>query len=437
MSAALVTGRFAAALGAAHAALDELRSASVLAFTDDEVLDGLRELERLRRRLPSIEHRLVKEAETRSLPSTLAHGSTASFLRGLLHIEPGEAAARARAADAFADRMVGGELVGPIYRHVAEAQAAGEVSARAADLIIATVDALPDEAQAAAGDRIERDLVGYAQQFDAVQLGRLALRIRDCYDPDGVEEAHEHRQRTRDLMLSIRPDGSSTAAGRLTAELTERLLVLFDSLAAPKPRQPVDGGAPQQDPRTAGQRRHDALLEAVQLIGRAELTPNAGGVSATVVVTMDIDTYERRKGLATTAHGALVPAARALEWGGANIRLLAVAFDSMKAITAYSNVQRCYTEQQRLALWARDRGCVFPACDRPPGWSEINHVTTWVDGRRTSVDIGAVMCSAHHATFEALGWTCCMIDGRPWFVPPRWIDRAQRPTRNTVHDVLG
>lgn len=437
MSAALVVDRFTAALGAAHAALDELQSTPVFGLTDDELLAGLRELERLRRRLPSVEHALIKEAEVRSLPATLAHGTTASFLRGLLHIEPGEAAARARAAEAFADRFVGGQRVDPIYRHVAAAQTDGLVSARAAAVIVDAVDKLPDDAQAEAGDRIERELVHYAESFDAISLGKLALRLRECYDPDGNEAAYEFRQRTRAFGLSVRSDGSSSGAGEFTAELTERLLVLFDSVAAPKPAQQATDGALEKDPRSAGQRRHDALLEALQLIGRAELLPNAGGVSATVVLTMDVETYESRKGLAHTGHGALVLAGRALEWGGANTRLITVAFDSTKAVSAYSNIQRCYTEQQPLVLWARDRGCVFPGCDRPPGWCEINHVVVWRDGKRTSVDIGAVMCAWHHANFEHLGYRCTMIDGRPWFIPPRWLDPQQRPVRNTAHDVLG
>ncbi|WP_242419678.1 HNH endonuclease signature motif containing protein, partial [Frankia sp. CpI1-P] len=31
----------------------------------------------------------------------------------------------------------------------------------------------------------------------------------------------------------------------------------------------------------------------------------------------------------------------------------------------------------RRALAARDRGCTFPGCDRPPSWCEAHHVIHW------------------------------------------------------------
>jgi hypothetical protein len=38
---------------------------------------------------------------------------------------------------------------------------------------------------------------------------------------------------------------------------------------------------------------------------------------------------------------------------------------------------RLFDRRQRLALTLRDGGCVFPGCDRPPGWCEAHHVNPW------------------------------------------------------------
>jgi Domain of unknown function (DUF222) len=63
----------------------------------------------------------------------------------------------------------------------------------------------------------------------------------------------------------------------------------------------VDG---VKDPRTAGQRRHDAVLEALKLNVRAQQLPSVAGVTATIVLTMTAEDFEQRQGLARTAHGA-------------------------------------------------------------------------------------------------------------------------------------
>jgi hypothetical protein len=198
------------ALSRAHAAIDELLGLDLTGLGDEAMLEFWRQLERLRRRIPAVEHGLVLEAEARGLPDTL-----------------------------------------------------------------------PDAAQAEHGRQIERDLVGYCAQFDPHVLAKLGERIVAYYDPDGPAEAVEHREKHRDVTVHQRVDGSSRAVCEFTAEATELLLLHCDALAKPKPE--VDG---VKDPRTAGQRRHDALLEALKLNVRAQQLPTVAGVTATIVMTM-------------------------------------------------------------------------------------------------------------------------------------------------------
>jgi hypothetical protein len=49
------------------------------------------------------------------------------------------------------------------------------------------------------------------------------------------------------------------------------------------------------------------------------------------------------------------------------------------------------------------------------------------------VDELVLLCGFHHREFERLGWRCIMINGRPHFVPPSWIDPEQAPMLNTAH----
>ncbi len=113
-----------------------------------------------------------------------------------------------------------------------------------------------------------------------------------------------------------RPDGSAAVRGELTAECAERLLGVFDALAGPAPES--DG---VKDRRTAGQRRHDALLDALTRLCLAGSLPAAGGIATTVIVMMSEQSFHTGTGLAETSHGALVPARHALRWGGADRRI--------------------------------------------------------------------------------------------------------------------
>jgi hypothetical protein len=36
----------------------------------------------------------------------------------------------------------------------------------------------------------------------------------------------------------------------------------------------------------------------------------------------------------------------------------------------------------------------------------------------------------HHRLIHHSGWTVQIRDGRPEFIPPKWIDYEQRPRRN-------
>jgi hypothetical protein len=59
---------------------------------------------------------------------------------------------------------------------------------------------------------------------------------------------------------------------------------------------------------------------------------------------------------------------------------------------------------QRSALAVRDRGCVFPGCDRPLAWCDAHHLWHWVDGGPTDLPNLAMVCRAHHRTVHEGGW---------------------------------
>ncbi|MBA3409410.1 MAG: HNH endonuclease, partial [Geodermatophilaceae bacterium] len=74
-----------------------------------------------------------------------------------------------------------------------------------------------------------------------------------------------------------------------------------------------------------------------------------------------------------------------------------------------------------------------PGCDRPISWTQAHHIVSWLDGGRTSLDNGVLMCLFHHHEIEKADWTVAIRRGRAWFTPPTWIDPARTPRINPMH----
>ena len=103
--------------------------------------------------------------------------------------------------------------------------------------------------------------------------------------------------------------------------------------------------------------------------------------------------------------------------------------DSAQLKGAATSYER-YVNSQTVALIARDGGCSFPGCDRPPEWCERHHIVEWSRGGKTDLDNLTLLCAYHHHNFASRGWTCVMIDGLPAWIPPPWVDRERRPLRH-------
>jgi hypothetical protein len=139
-------------------------------------------------------------------------------------------------------------------------------------------------------------------------------------------------------------------------------------------------------------------------------------------------------GLATTGHGALIPADDALRIAGGDARVFPVIFDKTRRVESYGSAHRIFTEGQRLAMIARDQGCSFPGCTVGPLWTEAHHIVDHALGGKTSVDNGTMLCRYDHDHHVTAGWTCHMINGTPHWTPPPWIDPTQTPRRNHAHN---
>jgi HNH endonuclease len=64
----------------------------------------------------------------------------------------------------------------------------------------------------------------------------------------------------------------------------------------------------------------------------------------------------------------------------------------------------------RRALNARDGGCRWPGCTRPPSWTAAHHVVHWSHHGPTDQDNLVLLCRHHHWCVHEGGWTLVHTD---------------------------
>ncbi len=83
--------------------------------------------------------------------------------------------------------------------------------------------------------------------------------------------------------------------------------------------------------------------------------------------------------------------------------LVATLIDGHRTVLDASDRSEQFTIAQRRALAVRDRGCVFPGCDRPPKHTDAHHLRPRATGGTDRVDDGALNCRYHHRLLHR-GW---------------------------------
>ena len=82
-----------------------------------------------------------------------------------------------------------------------------------------------------------------------------------------------------------------------------------------------------------------------------------------------------------------------------------VVVDARSEVLDVGRARRLATPAQRAALRVRDRGCVFPGCDRPSEWCQAHHLVPFEAGGATDLANLCLVCSHHHHLVHEGGWT--------------------------------
>ncbi|MDD7937811.1 DUF222 domain-containing protein [Actinomycetospora lutea] len=419
----------------------------------------------------------VAEMARSGVAADTGYRSIESLLADRDNLDPAEAKRLvAEAADLCARSSMHGEPLPARLRCTGEALAAGVIDPAHVKIIRETMRhlaglATPPPLEEWVG--VERTLAEHAQVLPPRVLRRLAKRLVDLYDPDGAAPP-DGQDDFDQLRLHRRRDGSLVFTGRLGDPMdAEMVLEVFGVLSAPAGAEDERGLVKRnadafkdlvQDARgprglasdtrpapatetpatetpateTPDHREDDADGEPLALLPEPRRpdspTTTRGWTErpgrALLTVTIDhrwlCAALAGRGGYGTLDSGHTVDAATVRRWA-CDADIVPMILGSRSEPLDVGRAQRTAPDAIRRALNTRDGGCAFPGCDRTPRRCQAHHVQSWLDRGATAVHTMCLLCRYHHQLIHHGHWTIQMIDGRPWFTPPGFIDPAQRP----------
>ena len=429
--------------GLAEVAWDRLEGAELLKAAVD-----------LGRMKAMVDGALVAAAERLEVTDAGAAAGWASAKDLLTHVTGGRKGAGAglvRVARHTADLPV-----------VREALTAGQISLAQAGVIggrVATLPRVPALRDGATGALLE---LACSQGFDATDLDRSFAEIVHELDPDGsvlgddrdqdIKERGAHQAR----FLTLSPDtlGGVRIRGYATLEEAELVKAMLMPLAAPvvtvrgacggdpatisardERGRRLASGCPDpvcahdgSDPREAGARLWDALVEACSRLAATDSLPHAHGAAVRITVTTSFDDLQDRLANRGTLPSGDSLSAAAVRRMACDAEIIPAVLGTESQVLDVGQSNRLVTSAIWLALVLRDRHCAFPGCTRLPIACDAHHIRHWADGGVTGLDNLVLLCRKHHTITHQTPWTVHLDPHtrRPVWSPPAAVDDRDR-----------
>ena len=332
-------------------------------------------------------------------------------------------------------RLVMSDPERPWLDPVGAAVGAGTLTVSGADAISAGLGAPGGAVDAASLAAAAGALAREAGDLDADRLFRLAREARDDIDEAGIADREAARFARRSLTVQRQSDGMVKLIWLLDPESAASVLDVFDRATSPRRGGPRFVSGPDKDhaeritadTRTTAQIASDTfvhLLEAGSTVDDSEILGSGGPVIRVLT----------RSQVGSGGHGFLDGQPDPI--GSTTLDRLACTGATVPIIVTdtgpldVGREQRLFTRRQRIALAARDGGCMWPGCDRPASWTEAHHINHWAaDHGRTDIDDGLLLCKSDHLTLHNNGWKITREGTTYWLTPPPDIDPGQAPIR--------
>ncbi len=411
------------------------------ALTEVELRNRLVTAASLGRRIDAVKATLAAEAAARSRrqdghggwAAREGHRNAESLVRDICGSSYREAAALVR---------VGELMTSPAgLGRVADGVREGRIDVDAADGIVRALAPVAAQADTVAFISAAETLAVESESSHADAVTRMAKSVRDALDRAGIAEREHQLREKRFLTIGPEIDGMRRLSGLLDPESAAVVVSAVDAVTAPRrggprfvdPAQQERARAIVDDERTHAQLALDSVVEMIRIAGESDPGRVFGTARPAVRVTISLDDLRAEVPGAGGGSAHVESSAEPLSAATARRYLcdagvLPIVFGGRSEILDVGRTERCFTRSQRVALAARDGGCRWPGCDRPPSWTEAHHIDPWSAGGRTDVADGILLCRHHHMLLHNNGWSVVRSRGPGEFelVPPPDIDPLKR-----------
>ncbi|QWT23675.1 HNH endonuclease [Subtercola sp. PAMC28395] len=294
--------------------------------------------------------------------------------------------------------------------------------------------------------------------LSADQVAVMVAQWQGHLDPDGAEPTARELEEKRGLWLRQQVDGTFKVGGLLTAVQGAKWQAIAQTILSPRlPTFTSDENADYTDDdtgddtddevspvladsRTREQLLVDGFTAYIDRVAGLPGMPVLCGARPTINVHVTLEDVVDGRGVGwVDGVDQPVPVAT-VEQLLCHGDVIATVMREGRVLQ-HGKTKRLFTPAQNRALAARDGGCVWPGCGRPPSWCETHHVLDWRDKGylpgRTDVDNGVLLCHFHHSNVHKSRWKLVMITGAPHIVPPPEIDWTQTPRPCTQRRTAG
>ncbi|MFT3834110.1 MAG: DUF222 domain-containing protein [Micropruina sp.] len=411
--------------------LDHLDYHDVALLTDRKQLDLVAELLTVQSRLAGVAHTVLSQVD-RGEAAMTAHGiPTVSWLASELRYTRGQASAMVHHANDLHR-----------FSQLGDALRDGRAHERQTVAVTQVLKKLPTDLDAQTETAAQTTMVGYCDQFDSRELAGLSRHLLDIVAPEIAEQTEAKRQerelrdarQARHLNFADDGHGSTLIKGSLPSADAALIKAQIEALAQQMHRTALELRDPGVAQPSWAQRRADALVELGRRIAIQQAAPKHGGDRPHLVVLINYDDLLGDCHGAGLADGTQLTAGQLRQYA-CDAGILPVILGGPSGVLDVGRAQRLVTPDIRHALHVRDRGCVFPGCDRPAADCDAHHITPWAQGGSTSLSNLCLLCKHHHNLLEpdrkrapGLQWEIRIsTDGIPEVIPPRFVDKHQRP----------